>query len=317
LTYRHLFGPVPSRRLGTSLGIDLTPDKSCTLNCVYCECGKTGSLTLERAEYVPTQDVLAELRDYLSTHPRLDSITFSGSGEPTLHTGIGTIIRTLKQEFPDYTVTVLTNGTLLSLPEVRADLLPADRVIPSLDAISERTFMKINRPFHRLSSQQLIHGLLSFRAEYVHELWLEIFIIAGVNDTPEELELFRQTLPTLGADRIQLNTLDRPGAVEWIEPVPYQRLEEIAHFLDEHVEVIASRRFPTAFPTLNADARERILATIQVRPCTSEDLAQILSFSLNEVSKYLTALVGEERIDAKRGVRGIFYSMKSSEKSKV
>jgi wyosine [tRNA(Phe)-imidazoG37] synthetase (radical SAM superfamily) len=305
---KYLFGPVPSRRLGTSLGIDLTPDKSCTLNCIYCECGKTDRLTLERAEYAPTEDVLAELREFLSTHPKLDSITFSGSGEPTLHTGIGAIIAALKREFPEYAVTVLTNSTLLSLPEVRAALMPADRVVPSLDAVSELAFRKINRPFRTLTSRRLIDGLRMFCHEFQHEIWLELFIVTGVNDTPEELALFKRELSTIRADKVQLNTLDRPGAVDWIEPVPYQRLEEIAHFLGGNVEVVASRRYQTSFPSFNADVRERILATLRVRPCTSEDLAQMLNITLQEVSKYLGALIGEEKIEARRGVRGIFYT---------
>ncbi|MFA6235429.1 MAG: radical SAM protein, partial [Bacteroidota bacterium] len=238
MTYKHLFGPVSSRRLGISLGIDLTPQKACTLNCVYCECGKTDVLTLERKEYVPTAEVIDELRHCLSERPELDAVTFSGSGEPTLHSGVGEIITFLKREFPRYRVVMLTNSTLLHLPEVREALMPADLVVPSLDAVSEGVFRRINRPNHALTSAGLIDGLTTFCDAFENEIWLEVFIIPGVNDTPEELALFRTVFGRLRVDRIQLNSLDRPGAVDWIEPMPRENLVALAHLLGDKVEVI-------------------------------------------------------------------------------
>ena len=223
MRWRHLFGPVPSRRLGVSLGIDLTPERSCTLNCVYCECGRTEELTLARRAYVPTEEVIAELRAYLSQGPALDSITFSGSGEPTMHTGIGEIIAMLRAEYPQYTVTVLTNSSLLHLPEVRAALLPATRVVPSLDAVSDAAFLKINRPVKGLTNAMVLEGLRRFASEYCGELWLEVFLVPGVNDSDEELALLRAEVDRLGATRVQINTLDRPGAVSWIAPASAAR----------------------------------------------------------------------------------------------
>lgn len=312
MQYKHLFGPVPSRRLGVSLGIDLTPQKACTLNCVYCECGKTDILTLERKEYAPTAEVIGELRHYLSERPQLDAVTFSGSGEPTLHSGVGEIIAFLKREFPQYRVVMLTNSTLLHLPEVRAALLPADLVVPSLDAVSEEVFCRINRPQKSLTSARLIEGLVTFCAEFEGEVWLEVFFIPGVNDTEEELALFAQVFERLRVDRIQLNSLDRPGAVDWIEPMPRENLVALAHRLGDEVEVIGKPLIRQRCAAWHDDVRDRILATIRVRPSTLEDLAGALGLHALDAGKYLDVLLGDGVIEQHSGERGVFYRVKGS-----
>ncbi len=312
MKYKHLFGPVPSRRLGVSLGIDLTPQKACTLNCVYCECGKTDDLTIERKEYVPTTEVIEELRHFLTRHPELDAVTFSGSGEPTLHSGVGEIIAFLKREFPQYRIVMLTNSTLLHLPEVRAALLPADLVVPSLDAVSEDVFRRINRPKHELRSAELIAGLTAFCDAFEGEVWLEVFIIPGVNDTPEELALFRQVFERLRVDRIQLNSLDRPGAVDWIEPMPRENLMALAHQLGDEVEVIGKPVIRQRCAAFSDDVCDRILATIRVRPSTLDDLAVALGLHILDAGKYLDVLLGDGVIEQHSGERGVFYRVKGS-----
>jgi wyosine [tRNA(Phe)-imidazoG37] synthetase (radical SAM superfamily) len=311
MQYKHLFGPVPSRRLGVSLGIDLTPQKACTLNCVYCECGKTDLLTLERKEYVPTAEVIDELRHYLTRHHELDAVTFSGSGEPTLHSGVGEIIAFLKREFPRYRVVMLTNSTLLYLPEVRDALMPADLVVPSLDAVSEEVFRRINRPKHELTSAGLIDGLTAFCDAFEHEVWLEVFIIPGINDTPKELALFRQVFERLRVNRIQLNSLDRPGAVDWIEPMPRENLTAIAHQLGNEVEVIGKPVLRHHCAAFSEDTSARILATIRVRPSTLEDLASTLGLHVLDAGKYLDVLLGDGVIEQQFGERGVFYRVKN------
>ncbi|MDK2863513.1 MAG: hypothetical protein PWQ46_1223, partial [Methanomicrobiaceae archaeon] len=194
MAYRYLFGPVPSRRLGISLGIDLVPHKTCSFNCIYCECGQTTDLTCERREYVPTNRVIAELDDFLATAPDLDYVTFAGSGEPTLHSGIGEIISFIKDRYPRYRVAVLTNSALFTDPDVRAALMRADLVVPSLDAVSEEVFVKINRPSPGITAGQVLEGLLDFAREYTGEVWLEIFIVPGVNDTDKELRLLKDAV---------------------------------------------------------------------------------------------------------------------------
>ena len=158
--FKHLFGPVPSRRLGMSLGVDLIPHKICSLNCVYCECGPTTKLTVERGQYVPVEEVLQELTDFFERHPDPEYITFSGAGEPTLHSEIGEVIGFIKELRPGVPVAVLTNGTLLSDPRLRAELMEADLVMPSLDAATEKTFRRINRPSRQTSLEQYVEGLV-------------------------------------------------------------------------------------------------------------------------------------------------------------
>jgi wyosine [tRNA(Phe)-imidazoG37] synthetase (radical SAM superfamily) len=311
MKYKHLFGPVPSRRLGISLGIDLTPQKACTLNCVYCECGKTDDLTLERKEYVPTAEVIDELRHCLSQDPDLDAVTFSGSGEPTLHSGVGEIIAFMKHEFPQYRIVMLTNSTLLHLPEVREALMPADLVVPSLDAVSEDVFRRINRPKHELTSAGLIDGLIAFCDAFENEVWLEVFIIPGVNDTPEELALLKAVFERLRVDRIQLNSLDRPGAVDWIESMPRENLMVLAHQLGDEVEVIGKPINRQRCSAFSNDTRDRILATIRVRPSTLEDLATALGLHILDAGKYLDVLLGDGVIEQHFGERGVFYRVKN------
>ncbi len=228
---KYLFGPVRSRRLGASLGIDLLPYKTCTLDCVYCECGGTTDLTLCRKEYVPVQDVLMELDEALQEEPVLDYVTFAGSGEPLLHSRIGEVINWLKDHYPRYAVAVLTNSTLLQQQEVRAQLSRADLVIPSLDAVTGTLFEKINRPHRKLNCHGIISGLVQFRREYRGELCLEIFIVPGVNDQAADLEQMGGVIGCIKPDRLQLNTLDRAGAEDWVQPATEEELKKCSAML--------------------------------------------------------------------------------------
>lgn len=228
---KYIFGPVASRRLGSSLGVDLIPYKMCTLDCVYCECGDTTELTVCRREYVPVTAVMDELAQFLEQQPQLNYITFAGSGEPLLHSGIGAIIEALKQRYPRYKVAVLTNGTLLTLREVRAQLSCADLVIPSLDAATEEMFQQINRPHQSLHCAEIISGLVQFRREYRGALCLEVFIVPGLNDTPRELACIKKAAQRIGADRLQLNTLDRAGTEDWVSPAGADTLQRCAGIL--------------------------------------------------------------------------------------
>jgi wyosine [tRNA(Phe)-imidazoG37] synthetase (radical SAM superfamily) len=214
---KYLFGPVNSRRLGFSLGIDLVPFKTCSLNCIYCECGATTDLTTRIDEYVPTTAVLDELEEYLSSGPALDVVTFSGSGEPTLHRDIGLVIDFIKDRFPRYRVAVLTNATMLWKSEVRRALLRADVVIPSLDAVSEEVFGRMLRPAPGVTASQIVEGLTLFGREYGGAIIVEVFIIPGINDSPDELLRIRETCLAVNPASVQLNRLDRPGAEHGIE----------------------------------------------------------------------------------------------------
>jgi len=240
---KYLFGPVNSRRLGRSLGVDLVPIKTCSLNCIYCECGETTNCTDAIAEYVPTAEVVDELRECLQACPLLDVITFSGFGEPTLHSGLGEIVAFLRREFPEYRVALLTNATRFDDPDVRRAVLAIDVIIPSLDAAGEDAFRKIARPAPGITAKRIIRGLVELRREYRGEMILELFIVSGINDTEDELKKLKEAIAMIGPDRVHLNTLDRPGAVEWIQPAPMDRLRFVADFLAPYpVEIVGQWR---------------------------------------------------------------------------
>ncbi len=232
-----VFGPVPSRRLGQSLGIDPIPAKTCNWNCVYCQLGRTVPLINERKEYIPRPEILAELQDALKAHRagEIDWITFVGSGEPTLHSGIGWLIRAIKQITP-IPVAVITNGSLLYLEEVRRDLLAADAVLPTLDAGNGQLYRKINRPWPEITFERLLDGLKSFSREYQGKLWVEVMLIEGLNDPPQALIEITEILKEIHPDQVHINLPTRPPAEAWVK-APSQEgvlraisiLGEIAH----------------------------------------------------------------------------------------
>lgn len=237
MSHKYCYGPIQSRRLGRSLGVDVIPYKTCSLDCIYCECGATNALTLERKEYLPTSDIIASLEAILKEHPALDYITFAGSGEPTLHSGLGEIINFLKEKYPQYRVAILTNATLLNDPSVIQDVQKADLIVPSLDAVSLEAFEKINRPAANITPETIISGIKNLKNNFAGEVWLEIFIIPEINDHEEELALFKDTINKLEIKKVQINTLDRPGAVNWVKPVPKEYKEKIASKLG-NVEIV-------------------------------------------------------------------------------
>ncbi len=310
---KFLFGPVNSRRLGRSLGIDLLPHKTCTLNCIYCECGPTTNLTTEVREYVPTDAVIEELRGFLSARPPLDIVTFAGSGEPTLHSGIGRIIDFLKKEFPEYPVAILTNGTLLWQGKIRRSLLGADIIIPSLDAVSADLFDTIGRPAPGVNSRLLMQGLIKLRSEFTGKIYLEVFIIPGVNDSDNELNRIREACSLIMPDRIQLNALDRPGSEDWVEQATGKRLEEISTLLQPHMVDVVGQ--PAALPgrdDVSADKVDAVIATIGRRPSTAEDLSRALGMRMVEVLKIMSSLTDRGVVEKKEMERGTFYVLKTN-----
>jgi len=301
--YRYIFGPVLSRRLGLSLGVDLVEPKTCSLNCIYCECGATNRLTIERKEYVPADAVIEELRDFLSKGEDLDYVTFSGSGEPTLNTGIGKIIRFLKSEFPRYKVAILTNGTLFSDESLVADVLDADLIIPSLDAVSEEVFKRLNRPHRDLKIESIVGGLKNLRKRYSGQIFLEIFIVPGLNDTDEEIDKLADIAREIKPDKIQLNSLDRPPAVPRVKKADYSALLRLSLKFDPVAEIIGGYS-PREMVIKEEDLMELILNTIRRRPCTREELRDLLKLRMKEVDQTLDILLKNGRIRISSGPRG-------------
>jgi wyosine [tRNA(Phe)-imidazoG37] synthetase (radical SAM superfamily) len=307
-TFRYVFGPVPSRRLGKSLGLDLIPFKTCCLNCLYCECGKTTVHTLERKEYVPARAIIREIDAFLGAAPALDVITFAGSGEPTLNTALPELARHIRTRYPQYKTALLTNGSLLYLEEVRRSALGFDFVLPSLDAVRQLTFEKINQPAGGLSNEKAIDGLITFSKMYSGILWVEVFIIPGINDDEAELALFKETLAKVSLDRIHLNTLDRPPAFPGVQTASPERLRQIARFLAPlPVEIISRKAEPGPRIALSRREIDYFLATLKRRPMTVEDLSVTLERNINEMYVLLDALLSKRLIIAQVVNNRTFY----------
>ena len=284
-----VFGPVPSRRLGRSLGIDLVPLKTCTFNCIYCQLGKTTHQTLERKAYVPGRKVMEELEEKLSTlSPPPDYITFSGSGEPTLNSEIGWVIQEINR-LTKIPIAVLTNGSLLYLETVRNALQVADLVIPTLDAATPQLFKFINRPHHSLRFTQVLSGLKDFRREFGGQVWLEVMLCSGINDAPKKVQRLREIIDVIGPDRIQLNTVIRPPAEEFVFPLSLDQLEKVRDSWGAEAEIIPDLPRLAEYPAeLVRD--EEIVDLLKRRPCTAEEISQALGYKVESVFQCLSDL---------------------------
>ncbi len=302
---KFLFGPVPSRRLGLSLGVDLIPAKTCSFDCIYCEVGPTTAKTRTRRDYISTTAILQELEEYFSgSGPVPDYVTLAGSGEPTLNRGLGDIISRLKK-ITTVPVAVLTNGALLNDPAVRQEINQADVILPSLDAVSPELFQTINRPIAGLTVDEMIAGLQALRTEYAGQIWLEVLLLRRLNDTPEELAKLKETLELIRPDKVHLNTAVRPVVQDFALPVSTQKLAEIAKFLGDRAEVVAdfgNHQHPN-FDLSNGD----FLASLARRPQTSEDLAEVLGLPLAVVVQRLDQLVSQKRLRRSEHQKKIFY----------
>ena len=304
---QHVFGPVPSRRLGRSLGVDLVPFKVCTYDCIYCQLGRTTCKTTERKEWVPLNEVCASLRDTLDTKP--DFITLSGSGEPTLFSRPGELIRSIK-DLTDVPVAVLTNGSLLSVPEVRAGLLEADLVVPSLDAGNERLFRIVNRPHEDIAFDRMAEGLIAFRQEYGGRYWLEVLLLGGITAIPAEVEQIADIAAKIGPDRVHLNTATRPPAEKSAIAVQKAELERLAAAFGGTATVVAD--YPaTAQQGEFAARREDVLNLLRRRPCTVDDIAGGLGLHRNEVVKYVQELVDERLLSTSTSDGRVYYAATS------
>lgn len=302
--YKHLFGPVPSRRFGRSLGVDLTPPKTCTIDCVFCQLGRTTNSTLQRREWIPTAAVVAELDRWIAEDGEADVITFAGSGEPTLHVGLGEITAHIRNQ-TDIPVLLLTNGTLLHREDVRRDAARANKVKVSLSAWDEDSFQAVNRPSPGCTFAQLVAGEMAFREQFNGELVLEVFVVEGLNSASENMKRIAEFAAMIRPDRVQLNTAVRPPAERDVLPVPPDHLNELARFFEPAAEVIA--QYSAGWET-NFQANEgTILQTLQRRPCTADQLAEVFSMHRNEIAKYLGKLLGDGAIQTLRQGGELYY----------
>ena len=308
-SYLHLYGPVPSRRLGRSLGIDLVPHKICTYNCIYCQIGKTTEKTLIRKEYIPVKAILEEVKRFLKEETSsIEHLSLSGSGEPTLHSKIESVIRGIKA-ITSIPVAVITNGSLLYEQQVRESLLQADIVLPSLDAASAETFEKINRPHLGISVDKVIEGMVEFRRVYRGQIWLEILFCKGVNDHQSELITMKKTVDQIQPDLIHLNTVVRPPFEKWAVPLDQKEMEEMRAFFGERASIISEfDRHPPA--VTERDIKEKILKILKRRPLSLKDLSKGMGIRESEIEKYIQPLVSEGKIQARSFGDSIYYEIK-------
>lgn len=305
--YTHLFGPIASRRLGTSLGVDLVTHKVCSLDCIYCEAGATTNLTLERKDYIDFAKVKEEIAHYLVNNPAPDYVTFSGAGEPTLSIRIGETIEFIKSCNKDIKVAVLTNGTLLHDASLRSELLSADLVIPSLDAAAASAFRKINRPEKNIDLKSYVEGIKKFREEFSGTMPLEILILPGVNDDDENLQDLRKVCSAIQPDYIQLNTLDRPGVIEGLSSASTERLQEISAILcypDIRITASSSR---SEKRIVSKNLEASIIEIVRRRPSTVADIVNTIETTEDEVHLCLTNMVEKSTLVTQHRERGLFY----------
>jgi wyosine [tRNA(Phe)-imidazoG37] synthetase (radical SAM superfamily) len=303
---KYVFGPVPSRRLGQSLGIDTIPLKTCNWNCVYCQLGRTMPLTNERREYVLDENILYEVEQILRSHVNggIDWVTFVGSGEPTLHLYLGEIIRRVKT-LTALPVAVITNGSLLYLPEVRQELSLADAVLPTLDAGTAELYRKINRPHPEATFERLVDGLVAFRKQYRGKLWVEVMLIKGLNDTLQALEDIAKVLQKVKPDGVHINLPTRPPAETWVQPTDEEGLMRAISIFGNIAEVVhpAEGSFDLGGYENVVDA---IVSIITRHPMRQDELERALDrWSPEQVSEALADLKisGRAQIVMRYGVR--------------
>jgi wyosine [tRNA(Phe)-imidazoG37] synthetase (radical SAM superfamily) len=310
---KYVFGPVPSRRLGQSLGIDTIPLKTCNWNCVYCQLGRTRPVTNRRKEYFPADEILMEVEESLRSHDsgQIDWVTFVGSGEPTLHTKIGWLIREVKK-ISDLPVAVITNGALLYLPEVRLDLIAADAVLPSLDAGTAELYRQINRPYPEITFERYLGGLVDFQSRYWGKLWIEVMLVQGLNDTEEALRGIAEALERIQPDEVHINFPTRPPVETWVQPPDEDGLMRASAILGEFSRVVhpAEGTFDLSGYENPLDA---IVSIITRHPMRQDQIERSLNnWSRDEVERSLSDLIasGRAQVVDRYGVH--FWSAKPS-----
>ncbi len=303
---RYVFGPVPSRRLGQSLGIDTIPLKTCNWNCVYCQLGRTRPVTNARQAYFPPEAILAEARRALAAHGpgEIDWVTFVGSGEPTLHAHIGGLIRQVKA-MTALPVAVITNGALLYLREVREALAAADAVLPTLDAGAPALFRKINRPHPETTFERLVAGLAAFRQAYTGRLWVEVMLVRGMNDTEAALRDIAAALRCIRPDEVHLSLPTRPPAEPWVQPSDEEGLMRAVAILGDAARVVvpAAGTFDLSGDALVVEA---VIGIITRHPMRQEELERALNRRTpGQVGETLAALEasGKAQVVERYGVR--------------
>jgi wyosine [tRNA(Phe)-imidazoG37] synthetase (radical SAM superfamily) len=270
--YKYVFGPIPSRRMGLSVGISPIPKKYCNYSCTYCQIGRTHNLTNKREEFFKLEDIIEEFKQYLDEYKDFDVVTVCGEGEPTLYLKLGELISELKK-LTDKPVAVITNSALMYDPQVREDLKKADIVLPSLDAYKEDMFKKINRAYGTIKLIDILDGLKIFSKEYTGQLWIEIMIMNGFNDSVEDFKAFKSILDTLNYDRVYINSPVRPPAEDYVKQPSKESLAEAVEILGgSSIDEFSSQSFHSEVK----DDYEAILSIIKRHPMNQFEIRAFL-----------------------------------------
>jgi len=308
---KYVYGPVPSRRIGRSLGVDLVPFKICNYDCIYCQLGRTTSKTMERKEYISPELILRDLHDKLSSGDKPDYITISGSGEPTLNSSLDEVISKIKK-MTDIPLAVLTNGSLLHLSEIRKSCCEADLVLPSLDAGEKSMFKHVNRPCKEIEFDEMVEGLIKLREEYDGRIWLEVFLLGGVNSLNSDVMKIKTRIDKIKPDKVQINTVARPPAENYALRVDYPQLVESCKLLGDNAEIIAGFTGQCRYDQ-SSISKNDILTLISRRPCSLEDIARGLNAHPNEIIKYIDTLISNGIVEEMRHSGKIFYFCKKTD----
>jgi len=318
---KYLYGPVPSRRLGLSYGVDIVPFKVCTLDCVYCQLGRTVEKAIERKDFTPIEAILAELREALTEGSKADFVTIGGSGEPTLHCRLGELVDGIKG-ITDIPVALLTNGTLFERRDVRGDCAKVDVVLPSLDAGDEQTFRRIDRPEPTISLENVISGLCALREECAGQIWIEVFLVPSINTAPRQIAHIKEAIDRIRPDKVQLNTAVRPTADPNVVKLSAEKLQDIALRLGPRCEVVADFSIApngqaTQFRRADefglgihfgvAEKRQTVLSMLKRRPCSLDDISAGLSVSNSEAEKYVAQLQDRGLVQTERKGGRVFF----------
>jgi wyosine [tRNA(Phe)-imidazoG37] synthetase (radical SAM superfamily) len=304
-TASHVFGPIPSRRLGRSLGVDLIPPKTCTFDCLYCQVGKTTCKCIDPISYVPPETVLSQVKAKLQ-EGLPDAVTLAGSGEPTLHAQIGRIIHDIRRLSP-VKIALLTNGSLFWREEILQGALEADIIMPTLTTTFQHTFEAIHRPHPCLSLAMVVKGLMRLREVYRGEYALEVMLLAGMNDSDEELDGMRALIRRLSPDKIQLNTVIRPPADRTAVGLDRGRLEEIKGFFGDAAEIVAEQA-PRETEVVVEDWETRFLQAVRRRPLRMEDVSKMWGLPRESIRSVLQTLATKGLIKASVHFGEVYYS---------
>ncbi|MEO0156509.1 MAG: radical SAM protein [candidate division WOR-3 bacterium] len=302
---KFIYGPVPSRRLGYSLGIDIIPFKTCPYNCIYCQLGRTTTQTIKRKKYIHKEKILAELKEILKHRAKIDFITFSGTGEPTLNTDIKDLINEIKK-ITDIPIAVITNSSFLFKPEVQKSLLNADVVMPTLTTINNDTFKKIHRPTPPITVKKVIDGLVKFRKIYKGKIYLEFMLIKGFNDSKEEIMGLKDVIKRIKPDKIQLNTVVRPPNEKYARALTLKEMRKIKKIMGRKCEIIAEFKKERNILKTTGYA-DLIIEYLKRRPGTQKDIGKSLGVNHNEIVKYLSDLLKAKKIKKRIYGGEIFY----------